>query len=115
MKEVTKLEPQSLGCLAAAAAVLFVVAVWIVLSYRRAHRLDAEYGFSIVSRGFRTGEIQAFHEDILAFSIPIDYDHVPPLVNFTAALIDIPDADAEMWRERLSEYLKRRWKRYVIV
>jgi hypothetical protein len=137
VNEITKLNLQSLGCLAAFSCVLFfflktakshgqiwlavtatvilVLTVWAILSSRRARRLDAEYGFSIINLGMRTGEIRAFHDGVVAFAIPVDFDQVPPCVNFTAALIDIPDADAEMWRERLSEYLKRRWKQYVIV
>jgi hypothetical protein len=137
LTDLTKLTLQSLGCLAAVwlglffflktarsswqiwlmvtAAAILVFTAWAVISNRRARRLDAEYGFSIINLGMRTGEIRAFHGGVVAFSIPVDFDQVPPCVNFTAALIDIPDADAEAWRERLSEYLKRRWKRYVIV
>jgi hypothetical protein len=134
---LTKLSLQSLGCLIviAATVVLFtgtarshwqiwltitvaailVLTVWLFISNRRARRLDAEYGLSIINLGWRRGEIRAFHEGVVAFAIPIDFDNVPPLVNFTAAMIDIPKADTEMWRERLSEYLKRRLKRYVII
>jgi hypothetical protein len=137
LNEVNKLTLQGLGCLAAFSIILvfflktsrshwqiwltitvatvLVFTVWAVLSSRRIRRLDAEYGLSIINLGMRTGEIRAFHGGMVAFSIPVDFDQVPPCVNFTEALSDIPDADVEMWRERLSEYLKRRWKRYVIV
>jgi hypothetical protein len=137
LESVTKLNLQALGCLiavafvltlfertarshwliwlAAAVAAAVIFAVWAVLGNRRIRKLDAEYGFSIVHAGMRRSEIRAFHEGLVAFSIPVDLDQIPPCVNFTAALIDIPDADVEMWRKRLSEYLKRRWKRYVIV
>jgi hypothetical protein len=96
-------------------AAVLVLSVWAVLSKRRAQRLDAEYGFSIVHAGIRRSEIRAFREGVVAFSIPVDLDHVPPRVNFTATTIGIPKADVEMWRQRLSEYLKRRLKKYVIV
>lgn len=137
MNEPTKLNLQALGCLfvftllifffertvrfhwqlwlAAAAVILLVLTIWAALSRRRARKLDAEYGFSIVYLGMRTGKIEAFHEGVVAFSIPVDYDSDPTRINFTAALIDIPVADREAWRERLTEYLNRRWKRYVIV
>lgn len=137
MSYLTKLTFQSLGCLiavgvvltlfertvrshwqiwlAVTVAVLLVLTIGAVINKQRVRRLDAEYGFSIINAGWRRSEIRAFHGEGVAFSVPIDYDAVPPRVNFTSALIDIPKADAEMWRARLSEYLKRRLKRYVIV
>ena len=97
----------------AAAVVLF--AVWSFFSRRRIRRLDAQYGFSIVFLPMRTARIQAFHDGVPAFSVPMDLDSEPPLVNFTAALIDIPAGDAPAVRERLCEYLTQRWGRFEIV
>jgi hypothetical protein len=97
----------------AAAVVLF--AVWSFFSRRRIRRLDAKHGFSIVVLPMRSARIQAFHEGVPAFSVPMELDSVPPLVNFTAALPFIPDADAPAWRERLCEYLKERWGPVEIV
>ena len=101
--------------LTAAAGAILVFAMWAVIGRWRGRRLDAEYGFSIVNEGMRSARIQAFYNGVPAFSIPFDLDQIPPCVQFTAALIDIPDSDADAWRERLSEYMKRRWGRCVII
>ena len=101
--------------LGAVAAAILLFAVSSFFSTRRIRRLDAQHGFSIVFLEMRTARIQAFHEGVPAFSVPMDLDSVPPLVNFTAALPFIPDADAAVWRERLCEYMKQRWGAFEIV
>ena len=57
--------------LAVTVAILFVFTVWTVFSNWGARRLDAEYCFSIIHLGMRTGQIRAFHDGMVAFPIPV--------------------------------------------
>ena len=137
MKEITKLSLQTVGFflavgllltllertgrsywqiwLALAALAILSFSVWAVLNKRRGRRLDAQYGFSIVHLPMRSARIQAFHAGVPSFSIPFDLDQKPECINFTAALIDIPESERQAVRERLVEYMKQRWGRFEIV
>jgi hypothetical protein len=129
MTEVRKLDLQVFGCLAAAGLVLFFflrtyqtnwrlwlaalliigLIFWVsgVIQGRRIRKLNAEYGLSIVYKGRdEPAWIQAYHGGVPAFSIPLHYDEKPPRADFTAALPAIPTADRELWRQRVTEYLK---------
>ena len=132
MNEVRKLDLQIFGCLAAvglpaglvltffartyqkhwrlwlAALLITGLVLWVsgLIQGRRVRKLTAQYGLSIVYNHRDDAWIQAFHGGVPAFSIPLYYDEDPPRADFTAALPAIPAADRELWRQRVTEYLK---------
>ena len=92
--------------LAAFLAVVLGLWIWGWIQRRRIRKLDAQYGLSIIYNHRDDAWVQAFHQGVPAFTIPLYYDETPPRADFTAALPAIPAADRQLWRRRLTEYLQ---------